>query len=124
MSEGTKENIGDIILYKSKSELGGELKNERFAIYSADSIVPNTIGFIEYPIKYDSKIYPPVLISKFGKMGVLKNQQKESEEYLQKAGDWCFAGKVSKDEMGELERIAKAVKIPSHEDLSPPSTFH
>lgn len=115
MKKWRKYDIGKIILYKNKSELGGELKNEKIVIYDVNTKVPNTIGFVEYPIK---------LTSKLGYLGIDKNQKKESEEYLKNIGDWCFRGYVSKDEMGELERIAKSPKTQSYEDLSPQYTFH
>jgi hypothetical protein len=115
MSTWTKENIGDIIVYKDQSDFGVELRNKKIAIYGVNPIVPNTVGFIEYPISLSSKI---------GKVGIVKAQQKESEEYLEKAGDWCFMGKVQSHVKGELERIALASKTLTCEDLSSPYTFH
>jgi hypothetical protein len=122
MKRWRKSDIGKIIVYKSKSELG-ELKNEKIVIYDVNSKVPNTVGFVEYPITLNSEVYPRILTSKIGLVGIYKNQKKKSEEYLENEGDWCFIDKVSKDEMGELERIAKAPKTQLYEDLSPRYTF-
>ena len=115
MSEWNKSDIEKVIVYKSKSELGSELRNEEVAIYDVDAIVPNTVKAIGYPIALPSRITNVI--------GLIKDQEKEREEYLKEIGDWCFVGTVSKDEMGELERIAEAPKTPSHEDLSPQCTF-
>jgi hypothetical protein len=112
MSKWNKLDIGKVIVYKSKSEL----RNEEVAIYDVDVIFPNIVKAIGYPIALPSRITNVI--------GLIKDQEKEREEYLKEAGDWYFKGFVSKDEMGELERIAKTVKTPSHEDLSPLSTFH
>jgi len=115
MAHWKKSDIGKIIVYKSLSEFCNELKDEKIVIYGVNDKVPNTIGFIEYPISLKSNI---------GKVGIIKDQEKKSERYLEKVGDWCFMGNVSKDEMEELERIAKAPKAQAYEDLSPQCTFH
>jgi len=105
MSKWRKSDIGKIIVYRGKTS-----PDERVVIYDIDSRTPNTIGFVEYPISLNSKISFPFLSSKLGCVGIIKSQKKESEGYLEKAGDWCFVGKVSKDERKVLEIIAKTPK--------------
>ena len=116
MNEWNKLDIGKIIVYKIKPELGGALMNEEVAIYGIDSRVPNIVKAINYPLALSSRISSVI--------GLVKSQEKEKEEYLKEPGDWYCKGYVSKQVMEELERIAKTVKTPFHEDLSSPSTFH
>jgi hypothetical protein len=123
MKRWKKSDIGKIIVYKKQMSLSSKLEDEKIIIYSVNKKIPNTVGFVEYPISLSSKIHTPYISSKIGLVGIVKSQRKESPEYLEKAGDWCFIDKVSKDEMGELEKIAKAPKIPSYEDLSPEDIF-
>lgn len=113
MSGWNKLDIGKIIVYKSKPEIGTRLTNETVAIYDIYSKFPDMIRGINYPIAFPSKVTSVI--------GLVKDQEKE--EYLKQPGDWCFLGRVSIDEMGELERIAKAPKVPLNEDLSSPDTF-
>lgn len=107
MKHWKKSDIGKVIVYRTNEE---KRLNEKIVIYSVDSRIPNTVGFVEYPITLNSEIYPPFISSKIGLVGIIKNQQKESEEYLEKAGDWCFIDRVSKDEKWVLETIAKSPK--------------
>ena len=116
MSGWNKLDIGKIIVYKSKPEVGTILTNETVAIYDIDSKVSSIVKGINYPIELPSRITSVI--------GLIKDQEKDKEEYLKEPGDWYCKGYVSKDEMGELERIAKASKTPLHEDLSSPCTFH
>jgi hypothetical protein len=102
MKKWNKKDIGKIILYRGEKGL-----DEKVTIYDVDSRTPNRIGFVEYPIALDSDIHPLYLSSRIGIVGLIKNQRKESKEYLEKAGDWCFIDKVSGDEMRELKRIAR-----------------
>lgn len=99
-----------------KSDVGKILiqKDQIFAILSVDSRVPNTVGFVEYPIAFNPKL---------GYMGLAKDREKKNIKDINELGDWYLLGKVSKEEMEDLERIANAPKVLSHEDLSPLSTF-
>jgi hypothetical protein len=112
MSKWRKSDIGKIIIYKRELGMERRLVNDKIIIYDVNNKVPNTIGFVDYPISLNSEIHPPYLSSKIGLVGIAKNQKKESEEYLEKAGDWCFVDRVSKDEMRILENIAKSPKMP------------
>lgn len=110
MKHWKKSDIGSVILYR---KVGGLKENDKIVIYNVNLETPNTVGFVEYPIALNSKIYSPLLNSKIGLVGIVKNQKKYDEKYLEKAGDWCFIDKVSKDERGVLEIIAKTPKRPS-----------
>ena len=116
MNEWNISDIGKIIVYKNESVLKEELKNEEVAIYGVDPRVANIVKTIDYPIGFSSKITSVV--------GLVKSQEKSSERELAHSGDWYCRGYVSKDQMGELERIANASKIPLNEDVSSPDTFH
>lgn len=118
MSKWRKSDIGKTIICKVEleGELKGKLVDYKVIIYDVNPEVPNTIRFAEYPIILKHEIgvieSPIRLESKIGLIYAVKSHQKESREYLKKAGDWCFLDRVSKDEMEELERIAKAPKKP------------
>jgi hypothetical protein len=118
MKNWKSSDIGKVIIYKEKTGV-----NNKVVIYNVNKKVPNTICFVEYPITLNSEIYPPILTSKLGIVGIVKSQKKENDKYLENAGDWCFIDRVSNDEMRELERIANSPKISSYGDLSPENIF-
>jgi hypothetical protein len=102
MSKWKKSDIGKVIVFKRDNGL-----MDKVVIYNVDLKAPNTVGFMEYPISLDSEIHPPYISSKIGILGLVKDQEKKKEEYIEKSGDWCFLERVLKDEMRELERIAR-----------------
>lgn len=115
MKKWRKSDIGKRILYRGEADCSSNLINNEVVIYNVYAKTPNLVGFVEYPISLNSEIFPMGLSSKIGKIEIIKSQKKNDESSLEKAGDWCFLDKVSKDEMRELERIAKAIKIQSAE---------
>lgn len=111
MKNWKKADIGKRIIYRR-----AKLEDNEVIIQDANPNVPNTISFAEYPIIFEPKIgviqAPIGLKSKIGFAYAVKNQKKRSKEYLKEVGDWCLVDKVSKDEMGVLEIIAKSLKKP------------
>jgi hypothetical protein len=105
MKNRNKLDRGKILVCRGETGL-----NEKIIIYDVDPSVPNTVGFVEYPIIFDYRLPPPFLASKFGQMGIVKNNQRKNEESLEKPGDWYLADEVSKDQMGILEELAKSPK--------------
>jgi hypothetical protein len=119
MKKWRKGDIGKRIIYE-----GGEV-----IIYDANSNVPNTIKFAEYPILFEhqnDKEMPIKVNSEIGLAYVVKSQKKKSIEDVQKPGDWYFVQKVSKDERkGILAYLANSPKITrANEDVSPKSVFN
>jgi len=115
MKKWKKSDIGKRIIYKGETDCSNNLINNEVVIYNVYENAPNLVGFVEYPISLNSEILPMGLSSKIGKVNIIKSQKKKDKNSLEKAGDWCFMEKVSKDEMRELERIAKYTKIQSAE---------
>ena len=111
MANWNKSDYGKVIVFRDVKGL-----DNKVAVHSSNPLVPNTVGVIEYPIFLNSKIVFEV--------GVPKNQEVKSQEYLKKAGDWYFVGFVSKDEKEELERISAIPKMQYEEDLRDWSEFH
>lgn len=106
MSKWRSWDIGKVIVYKGESSINS-LKNQEVAIYGVDK-VPNTVGIVECPIPLDN--YPISLTSKIMLTGIVKSNKKKSEEYLEKAGDWCFKRYASKKEKEVLKKVAKDLK--------------
>ncbi len=94
MASWNESDIGKIIVYRNSK---GE--DETVAIYNFDNENNNIIQAIEYPIQ---------LKSKFAPRGLIKSQEVRNKEYLQKPGDWYLAGRVSKDELSVLEKLANS----------------
>ena len=91
-----KNDIGKIIIYLNLSR-----KKEKVAISEVYENTPHTLGVVDYPISLDSKI---------SLLGLRKNQEKKDFSLLEKTGEWCFLGEVSKDDREELNRIASYPK--------------
>ena len=112
MKRWKESDVGKRIIYR-----GQGLENNEVIIYDTNRDVPNTIRFVEYPLTLNHEVSviqsPIALKSKIGMAGIIKSQEKKSKEYFEKAGDWCFVDRVSKDEMGVLEILAKSLKKPS-----------
>jgi hypothetical protein len=110
MKTWNKSDIGKILVYRKREELEGELeekleryaKDEVIAIYEINPRLLNTIGFIHYPIK---------LTSKFGILGLIRGQEKESKEDIKEEGDWAYIGETSREEKEVLYKIAKYKKV-------------
>ncbi len=85
-------DIGRIIVYRNNSG-----KNEKIAICNYDKEKNNLLEVLEYPIS---------LTSKLNVMGLSKNQEVKSEDYLERPGDWCSSGNVSSEERSVLEKLA------------------
>ena len=129
MTSWDESDIGKIIYCREQSEIGTNLVNKKVIIYEANPEVPNTIRFVEYPFimstKFEEGVGIPLgLKSRIGLTYAVKSNKKKSKRYLKRVGDWCLVARVSKNEMEKLERIAKASKNQSYEDLSPQYTFH
>ncbi len=98
MENWNNSDIGRIIRYRNK--INEEVDSlEEYAIFKT---YPKTdfIGVIEYPISLSSKYK----VSK-----ILRKNEKLTENELNNSGEWHFKGKVSKDELSVLERIAKSI---------------
>ncbi len=85
-------DIGRIIVYRNNS---GE--NKKIAICNYDKEKNHILEILEYPI---------FLTSKLNVMGLNKNQEVKSEDYLERPGDWCASGNVSSEERSVLEKLA------------------
>jgi len=94
--EWNKNDIGKIIIYSNLSK-----KKEKVAILEIYEDTPNTIGIVNYPISLNSRI---------SLLGLRKSQEQKDSSLLDKVGDWCSLGEVSKDEREELNRIASYPK--------------
>ena len=78
------------------SHLNKKRELEVIAILETYKETPRTIKAIEYPISLDSKIFL---------LGLDKSREKESSFLFEYVGDWCYQGKVSRDEKEEIKRI-------------------
>ena len=102
MEEGLNEkDIGDVLARLNVIDLDGKKEIGRLAVVKTYEETPNDIQIIEYPMELDSKIY----VMKFE--GLKKRGNRLEFENV---GDWCYEGKVSKDEREELNRIASYPK--------------
>ena len=104
MINWNKSDIGKILVYRKEAGLE---EDEAIAIYNICNNDSNTVRAIEYPIKLTSKIFL---------LGLTKDQEKESREYLKKPGDWFYVDNATREERSVLEKIAKSPKILLDED--------
>lgn len=96
--------IGKIIVYRKEGEFQEE---EAVVIFNSNPLVPNTVRFVEYPIKNNSR---------FGYLGLSKYQEKPGREYLNKPGDWFYVDNVTEHERKILENIIKTKSTLSEEN--------
>jgi len=89
-------DVGNIIVYKNKGNFNAELM-ETIAICK---VFPNStsLGVVDYPIELSSRYH---LISLY------KEKKKCREKHLNHPGDWYLKGKVSEQEAGVLEKLAR-----------------